>query len=134
MAVNSTRGYCVDSDILIDYLRGIENARTFLREAYREATLYISAVSVVEIYAGKETLNETKRVHIEHFLRAFEVIPMDTRLARTAGELRRDHGQPFADMIVAATAHEYKLQLATRNIKHFETLRGGIGLRIVTPY
>lgn len=134
MAISIARGDCIDSDILIDYLRGVENARTFLHKAHKEMPLYISAVSIVEIYAGKETKSEAKRTRIERFLQEFQVIPMDTHLAQTAGTLRRDYGKPFADMIVAATAHEYNLQLVTRNLKHFEALRAGVGLRIVKPY
>jgi tRNA(fMet)-specific endonuclease VapC len=129
------KGYCIDSDILIDYLRGIENARLFLIEAGKNATLYISVVSVVELYAGKETKQEEKRERIERFLKEFVVIPMDESLAQVAGEFRRDYGKPFADMIVAASAHTYHLRLATRNIKHFEALgRGTARLSLVTPY
>lgn len=47
-----TTGYCVDSDILIDYLRGVADTRDFLLEMNKDATLYVSAVSIAELYAG----------------------------------------------------------------------------------
>lgn len=133
--MESVRGYCIDSDILIDYLRGIEDARSFLLEASKESTLYISVVSIVELYAGKETRQEEKRKRIQRFLTDFTVIHLDESLAQAAGEFRRDYGKPFADMIVAATAHVHRLRLATRNVKHFEALgTGAARLSLVTPY
>jgi predicted nucleic acid-binding protein len=53
--VESVKPYCIDSDVLIDHLRGVEEARTFLLEASKQTTLYISVVSMVELYAGLET-------------------------------------------------------------------------------
>lgn len=132
--MESIGGYCVDSDILIDYLRGVEHARAFFAEASKEATLYISVASIVELYAGKETKNEEKRKRIEEFLKNFVVIPLDESVARVAGEFRRDYGKPFADMIVAASAYVYNLLLATRNIKHFEIVHRKAGLGLVEPY
>ena len=120
-----TRGYCIDSAILIDYRRGIEDARTFLSQASKDTTLYISVVSIVELYAGEETKQEEKRTHIERFLKDFVVIPLHESLAQIAGEFRRDYDKPFADMIIAANAHAYHLRLATRNITHFEALHTG---------
>lgn len=125
------RDYLIDSDILIDYLRGFENARTFLIHASQEVLVYISVVSVVEIYSGKETKEEAKRERIDRFLDNFEIIWLDPILAKYAGELRRDYQEPFADMIVAATALHYNLQLATRNTKHFEGIKA---LRVISPY
>jgi len=46
------KGYCIDSDILIDYLRGQSKARDFLLTSSKEKALWISIVSVVEIYSG----------------------------------------------------------------------------------
>lgn len=128
------KGYCIDSDILIDYLRGVENARSFLMSAAEKSNLSISVVSIVELYAGKETKDEDKRKRIDGFLQGFILIGMDGSLARTAGKLRRDHEKPFADMIIAATALDYNLCLVTRNIKHFEVLCKKSRLQLMKPY
>jgi len=129
-----TRGYCIDSDILIDYLRGVADARIFLLETSRDAMLHISAVSIAELYAGKETKREEKYLAVGRFLGNFQVIDVDASLARAAGELRRDFAMPFADMIIAASARGYGLRLATRNTKHFAALQKNAGLVVVKPY
>ena len=125
------RSYCIDSDIIIDYLRGIPKARDFLVEAGDQTTLFISVVTVMEVYAGKDTRDTTKRDLIDAFLDGFHIVELPRSLAQHAGVLRREYGRPFADMVIAATAIEYSLILVTRNIRHF---RGIKSLEIRQPY
>ncbi len=124
-------GYLVDSDILIDYLRGQEHARAFLLEANKKTTLWISVISLVEVYSGKETKDFQKLNRVEEFLSNFEIVWLSLNIAKRAGELRRDYQKPFADMIIAAGALEYDLRLITRNIKHFDSIKD---LESLKPY
>lgn len=125
------KGICVDSDILVDYLRGVEKARRFLLEKIASGPIYVSVVSIAEIYSGKDTADLDKRKMLDEFLAQFQAITVTPSLAKCAGEVRRDYLKPFADAIVAASAIEYKLTLATRNAKHFRSIKG---LKIVSPY
>lgn len=127
----AVRDYCIDSDILIDYLRGFPESRDFFLNASNGRTLFVSAVNVVEIYSGKDTKEKLKRENIGEFLSNFKIIPLHETVAKRAGMLRRDYGKPFADTIIAATAIEYNLTLVTRNEKHF---RGIAELKIFVPY
>jgi predicted nucleic acid-binding protein len=129
--VEEVKGYCIDSDILIDYLRGTQSAREFLLDASKTMPLYISAINITEVYSGKETKIPTKKERVKKFLENFMVIDVDATIAEKAGELRRDHQQPFADMLIAATALEHELILITRNAKHFHGIRD---LKQKTPY
>lgn len=124
-------GLLIDSDILIDYLRGLEIARIFLLKANKSEALWISTISITEIYSGKETRDPLKSVTIELFLQNFHQITLTAEIAKSAGELRRDFGKPFADMMVAASAIKYAMPLVTRNSKHF---RGISNLRVYKPY
>ncbi len=123
--------YCVDSDILIDYLRGLEAARSFLLKSREEAVLNISVISVAEIYAGKETTSAIKRLLIDQFLSNFYVIGVDSQIAKVAGIIRRDYNKPFADAIIAATALAYDLRLVTKNVRHFREIKS---LNVLSPY
>ena len=129
--MEDVKGLCLDSDVLIDYLRGTTNARDFLLEKVGKTPLFISVVGIVEIYSGKDTEIPEKKEIIEAFLANFRIIILTKGIAKRAGEMRRDHQKPFADMIIAASAMEYGLPLVTRNIKHFRTIRG---LRVLKPY
>lgn len=129
--MEEVNGYCVDSDILIDYLRGVPNARDFLLRARGRYPLFMSVVSIVEVYAGKETQHREKAKRISEFLGNFDMITLTLVIAKRAGELRRDYQKPFADMIVAATALECRVPLVTRNVKHFGVIKD---LEVVKPY
>ena len=132
----SKKGYCIDSDILIDFLRGVEQAREFLERESTHRTLYVSVASIVELYAGKQVWKIDKHTEvIDRLLKNFEVIELNSWRAKYAGLLRSKYQRPFADMIVAACALDNGLLLATRNVKHFNMIEGKEGtLEIVRPY
>jgi predicted nucleic acid-binding protein len=108
----------VDTDVLIDYLRGEEGAIAFITQHADEIKL--SAISVMELYAG---MRPHERSDMEAFLSLFEILPIDSEVARTAGHLKRDyfpsHGMGLADAIIAATALQSSAELNTLNIRHY---------------
>jgi predicted nucleic acid-binding protein len=122
--------YLVDSDVLIDYLRGFPKIRNFLFKLREEGFLVISVINVVEIYSGKEIEDSRKRKIIDGFLSEFEIIPLEENLAKRAGIIRMRYQIPFADAIVAATAIENRSILVTRNVKHFSKIKG---LKLLSP-
>lgn len=129
--MENVKGCCVDSDVLIDYLRGRKDAREFLLEVSTRTPLFISAISIAEIYGGEETLDLKKQEQIEKFLQNFGVIEINRFVAHRAGELRRDFHLPFADALIAAGAQMNGLPLVTRNIKHFQNVKA---LELICPY
>lgn len=97
----------------------------------------MSAVTVEEIYFGLTYKEAPKqREWFEKFLRfGCEVLPMTLAIAKYSGELRgrfRVQGvtRSQADLLIAATAHEHLLKLATRNTKDFENC----GVELFNPF
>jgi predicted nucleic acid-binding protein len=119
----------IDTDVLIDYLRGRAEAISYL-ESLTEPLL-ISAMTVAELHAGVR--EGAERIALEQFLSVFNVIPVDYAIAANGGLIRRDygksHGVGLADAIIASTAEFRNAELVTLNKKHFPTLSN-----IVTPY
>ena len=111
-----------DTDVLVDYLRGREEAVTFLEA--RTETLLVSAVTVAELFAGVREGRE--RTALSTFLSAFEVVQVTADTAQRGGLLRRDFGKShntgLADALIAATALEAGARLVTLNAKHFPML------------
>ena len=124
-------GYCIDTDILIDYLRGVEDARLLLLELGNGHALLISAVTVVELFSGQSTKRSTVQRSIATLLSGFITVELSRQLAEQAGLLRRDYQMPFADAIVAATALTNRLCLVSRNEKHFARVSK---LKLKVPY
>lgn len=87
-----------DTNILIDYLNGIEQARVALE---RHPDRAISLVTWMEVMEGAtpETEEMTRR-----FLDGFVMLLVDERIGETAVALRRQHRIKLPDAIVWATA------------------------------
>ena len=121
--------FLVDTDVLIDFLRGISDAVNFVRNHAHEISF--SAISVEELYAGVREGQERRT--LDNFVAAFGVIPVTSQTGKFGGLYRRDYGKShnvgLADAVVAATAETEKLELVTLNRKHFPMLK-----KITSPY
>jgi predicted nucleic acid-binding protein len=113
------RGYLIDTDVLIDYLRGTTAAIACLEKL--TPPLFVAAPSVAELYAGVRDGRE--RIALTTFLNSFETIPVNHEIAVAGGVFRRDygksHGTGLNDAIIAATAIFINAELVTLNRKHF---------------
>ena len=119
----------VDTDILIDYLRGRSEAVAFLEQHVDD--LHASAVTVAELYQGVREGRERNKLVAT--LSALSVLPLTEEIASLAGLFRRDHGAAMgcglADCMIAATASRHQLELATLNARHFAMLQD-----VIMPY
>lgn len=112
----------VDTSVLIDHLRGHDEARATLQAALgRGDRLVASLVTKVEVLAGMRPSEESAT---RQLLSALDWIAVDDAIAERAGHLAnlflRSHpGVDPVDYIIAATAEELEAQLWTRNLKHF---------------
>jgi hypothetical protein len=113
--------HLLDTDILIDLLRGRGEARAFLGryEATAEPPV-ISVVSVSELWAGMRKGEESATGAL---LAALRKTPLSEEIALAAGNMlriyRRSHGTELGDALIASTAVELGATLITRNIKHY---------------
>ena len=119
----------IDSDVLIDYLRGHPAAISYL-ENLTERQI-VSVMTVAELYTGIREGNE--RQALEELLKTFEIIPVTEKTAIIGGLFRRtflkSHGVGIADAVIAATAEVESATLATLNKKHFPMLS-----KVIVPY
>jgi len=113
-----------DTNILIDYLRGILQARV---ECDRHADRAISIITWMEVMAGSTSANEQDA---RSFLLNFYTLPLDATVAERAFLLRRANRIKLPDAIIQATAEGSGRVLITRNTRDFAP--GTPGVRI--PY
>ena len=110
-----------DSDILIDYLDGIEKAR---EELHKYSERCISIISWIEIMVGTGTQEEERKCRA--FLASFRVILVDEAIADKAYTLRKRRGTKVPDALIWATAIQERCILVTRNKKDFPLADPGI--------
>jgi predicted nucleic acid-binding protein len=122
--------WLLDTDVLIDFLRGEPQAQRFMAKVDVAA---VSVMTVAELHAG---VREGKERHaLDTLLGTLQVLPLDGETAAIGGLLRRDwgpsHGVGLPGALIAATVIEHGLTLATLNTKHFPMLKGA---QLKLPY
>ena len=117
----------LDTDVLIDFLRGHEQAMSFV--GARSKRIMVSSVTVAELYAGvRGEKGGTEQTVLDDLLRLFRVVPVTGDIGRLGGLYKRDygasHGVGLADAIIAATATLEDAALKTLNVKHYPMFAG----------
>jgi toxin FitB len=103
----------IDTDIFVDHLRGAAELRPGRHR------LHYSVITRAELFAGNTATDLSTQL-----LAPFRELPVDRAIAERAGRIVRELGVRLPDALVAATALEHGLSIATRNRKHFEPIRG----------
>jgi predicted nucleic acid-binding protein len=114
----------LDTNILIDVLRGEPPALAWLEQQERP---HISVISWIEVLVG---CREGESGRVEAWLDTIPRLPLNDAIALESVQLRQRHGLKIPDAIISATARCVDLNLATRNSRDFSLTLGGV----VHPY
>ncbi|MBS7249249.1 MAG: type II toxin-antitoxin system VapC family toxin [Candidatus Freyarchaeota archaeon] len=125
------RPILVDTDVIIDHLRGFENSKKLLKEVELGNFLaYFSTITEAELYSGQRMSVKSEQRIVERLLKIMHRVDVNSEIARKAGELRREYGVELPNAIIAATALILGAELVTRNIKHYKTIKK---IKLKTP-
>ena len=105
-----------DTNILVDYLAGIEAAKD---ELARYRIRQISIITVIELMVGAQDAGQ--EASIRGFLSSFEVLELSTEIADEAIRLRRQLRLKIPDAIVYATARTQGCLLVSRNTRELKS-------------
>jgi len=114
-----SKGFLVDTDILIDFLRGWPEAVKYVNS--QADNIVVSAISIAELYAGVK--DEKDKEELEAFIGIFPVLEINGQIARQAGLYKnkyfKSHNIGLADALIAASANHHNVILKTLNCRHF---------------
>ncbi len=118
-------GMVIDTSVFIEFLRAKNKKQTTLFSIPETKQLYISAVTLYELYMGATTPEKKRDIQI--LTEDIPVLPFDDSVAKEASEiyhqLRLDNKIiEFRDIFIAATALAHELPINTLNKKHFERI------------
>jgi hypothetical protein len=113
-----------DTNVLVDYLNAVPEARTELQHYTEKA---VSIITWMEVMVGA---NHDLEAATRSFLSGFDVVAVDQQIAERAVSLRRNHRIKLPDAIIWATAQVHAMLLVTRNTKDFPVDDPGVR----TPY
>lgn len=114
----------LDTSVVVDILRGLPAALDYALTLEQPPTC--SEITRVEVLRG---IRSHERAVTEQFFSTLRWVGVDETIARRAGQLGRrlrvSHpGIGTSDLIIAATAEELGLTVATGNLKHFPMFSG----------
>lgn len=131
--------FLVDTDVLSALRRRERNPKVVRWVSnQRGSDLYLSVVTIGEVERGifqQRTRDPVFAQELTAWLEdvltfyADRVLPVDLATARRWGRLTAELGHSSADLLIAATALEHGLTVATHNVQHFEPS----GVPVVDP-
>ena len=77
----------VDTDILINFLRGREKAKNYLFSVLEESIIYCSVISIAEIHAGMKEHEREKTIEL---IDSLNIVDITRDIAEKAGKYKRD--------------------------------------------
>ncbi|MEM3958170.1 MAG: type II toxin-antitoxin system VapC family toxin [Thermoproteota archaeon] len=124
--------FIIDTDVLVDLLRGLEKTVTFIAELENKGSrLSTTVINVFELYYG--AYKSKKRVQnlaaTRKLLRRMVILKMNLKSAEKAGQIRAElesGGHPIGirDIMISAIALTRGYTLVTRNIAHLQKIKG----------
>lgn len=109
-----------DTNVLIDYLNGVEAARD---EISRYDSPMISPITWMEVMVGT---SDVEQGTVRAFLSRFHQIDIDAKVAEIAVTIRRSSTMRLPDAIIWASAQKENALLVSRNTKDFPVDAPGI--------
>lgn len=125
---------CFDSDILINFLKGTEN-NDYLNQALEgEYKGYITSITDFEVNIG--ILNNQHRKIMQKLTSNFLILAFGKRESSIATNIyfslkKKGCLIDIKDIFIAASCVSKDMPLVTKNVKHFENIKG---LKLINQY
>jgi len=116
----------IDTDILIDAGRGVNEAVDCLKLIEQKSDIAISVVTQMELIIGCR--NRDELLSLELFLKRSQILKIDEAISDKSVELlkqyRLSHGLLIADALIAATAIVTDHQFVSKNQRDYRFIEG----------
>lgn len=122
---------CLDTDILIDFLRGDNTTVEKIKELEEEFVLATTTINLFELYYGafKSKKSEKNVKSVNKLAERLELLKFTDKSAEISGRIiaeleKKGRLVDFRDAMIAGIVLENDAMLYTRNVKHFERIEG----------
>lgn len=127
--VETVRAICVDTDIIVDYLRGREPGKSAFTHWREKAESFITSITAFELLLGALVSSERERriIEVESLLDQHEILAFDRYEAKKAAEKGAELRVKGAvveirDLFNASICLSKKIPILTRNKAHYERI------------
>ncbi len=115
----------IDTDVLIWYLKGNNNAYQIIEDTQG---FYISVVTYMELVQGmrnkKELTTLRRALHIWNTQMLYITEEVSIKAMFFVEQHFLSHSLQIADALIGATAHVHALPILTGNDKHYKAMKG----------
>jgi len=122
----------LDTDVMVDVLRGYEPAIQWLKAA-KDDEIGLPGLVAMELLQGCQTKREQRK--LEKQLHLFSLFWADEkeflRAYKDFSAYHLSHRLGLLDVLIAATVREAEAELATFNTKHYSVLKD---IKMIQPY
>lgn len=122
--------HCLDSDIIIEYLRGNESIKSNI-ENLEKYEFFITSINLCELYRGAFLSQNSERAIglINKFLETVNILDFDVYSCELYGKVYAELKKigrltQDSDLMIAAICIANNKILITKNKKHFEKIKG----------
>lgn len=118
---------CLDTDVLIFFLKGREPIATAVAQAVRNYTCMVTAITTYELFFGVS--RASREIGEQDLLGMMKILPFDSHAAHRAAQLhdsliRQNQDIGIKDVFIAAICLEHDTPLLTLNQRHFSRVPG----------
>lgn len=121
----------IDTDILVEFLRGDEDTIRYFEIKEKESILATTCINAFELHIGAQKSSKKKHntSKVQELLRRLTILPLSLEAAQKAAEINSELEKKgkivdFKDLLIAAMTMQEGYTLKTNNIKHFARIRG----------
>ena len=121
--------YCLDSSIVIDWLREDRELAIKIQEAQDKGRIFITVITLCELYKGAYLSNRAEKELqiIEDLAESIEVLDFSKGVCEEFGKefarlTKIGRKTQESDLMIASIAESNGLVVVTRNKKHFENI------------
>lgn len=128
-----TSQYCLDTNVLIDFLKGREPGASAVEEVVKTSECYVASTTVYELLFG--VARAQKEIGESALLGIMKILPLDGQVAKRAAELHaelisRNQDIGIKDVFIASCCLEHGIPILTSNKRHFSRVPE---LIVITP-
>lgn len=124
------KNICLDTDILVNFLRNKPTEVAFIQEHERKVTFATTGINLFELYYGAYKSGLQANVESVHELRQrLKILPTSHEAMQRAGQLLavlEKKGMPieFRDLLIGNIAVTEGFSMKTNNTRHFQRISG----------
>jgi tRNA(fMet)-specific endonuclease VapC len=121
---------CLDTDILIDFLRGDVKTVEEIKQLENQFELATTAINLFELYYGAHKTGRERNVEaVRELAERLEVLKFTHKSAEISGKIlaeleKNGKAVDFRDVMIASIVIENNVTLYTKNLKHFKRIKG----------